>query len=263
MGFARDVADRVIFGRNPPLRDRAFGIHVHHQRAKTVAALPVKPAGQRGQGPGFPVGVDEQFIGIQRQAPVPVAVAQHQPGQPVHPETRSLVAGPGLPERDVGLIAQQNGRAIGAGVVHDKEVPHPQRTVVRQEMRQAMSLVAQAEKAQDVIGADPGRAVDHRGKLTAFADGSHQKKLAAGAQLQRKERSGQAGERRGKLTHGAGMWQAPGEAGTFTPGSQAYCAAFCIAVRSFRKSANSSPNSGRDRPKATVACRKPIFDPQS
>jgi hypothetical protein len=90
-----------------------------------------------------------------------------------------------VPERNIGLVAQQRSRTVVAGIVHRKEVPDPQRAVMVQEMRQAVCFVAEAEEAENVTGRDLSGAIDHRGKLAAFADSAQQEKLAAAAEFQR------------------------------------------------------------------------------
>jgi hypothetical protein len=188
-----------------------------------------------------------------------MAVPQHQPGEPIHPEPRGLVAGGGVPKRDIGRAVQKVRRSVRTGIVHRQKVPHPKRPMMRQEMREALGLVADAEKGEDIARSDLARAVADGGKLAPTPQSAPEEPLPKMPEPRGEHHAGQA-VRLGPFTDGAGMGQAAGKKGRR---AQAYCAAFCIAVRSRRKSANSAPNSGRDKPNATVACRKPIFEPQS
>ena len=86
-------------------------------------------------------------------------------------------------------------------------MPDAQRAVMRQKMRQALRLVAEAEEAEQVIGGDPGGAVDQWSKLAVATEGPQQKKLAPTAQFQRQKRAGQASRGRVKFADGTGMGQ--------------------------------------------------------
>jgi hypothetical protein len=63
---------------------RTFGVEVEHHGPEHRTILRVEPMRQRAQIAAVPVGIDEEFISIDRKAPMAVAVAHLQPGQPVH-----------------------------------------------------------------------------------------------------------------------------------------------------------------------------------
>ena len=249
------MLQRVVTGAVAPLRDRLFRVKVQRQRAQRMLALTFQPVGQGGQGPGLPIRVDQDLVGIQRQAPVPVAVPQHQPGQPVHPETRGLVAGAGLPQRHVRLPDQPGGAAVRAAVVDNQELPDAQLAVMLQHEGKPLAFVAHTQKAQDVAPADFGGSIDDRVQLAAAADRPRQKHPAPGAQPIGTPKTG--------CRHGLSPGQQADRNGVGRHDQGGYCAAFCMAISSCRNAANSVPRSGRARPKATVACRKPALVPQS
>jgi hypothetical protein len=115
-----------VAGPMPAARHRPFGIHVQRQHAK--AERPWGPASRSGRaGGGFANGGRSAVrrhpaSGTNGHEPCRIM----KPGQPVHPEARGLVAGPCQPQRHIRLIGQQRRRAVGAGVVHDQEMPHAQ-----------------------------------------------------------------------------------------------------------------------------------------
>jgi hypothetical protein len=79
-----------------------------------------------------------------------------------------------VPERDIRLVGQQPGRAIAAGIVDDQEVADAKLAVMVQHERQALGFVANAKKAQDVVGPDRGGPIRNRRKLAAAAQRPHQ-----------------------------------------------------------------------------------------
>ena len=89
-----------------------------------------------------------------------MGVAPLQPVQPVDPEAGALVARPRGPERDILLPGKVFARPVGAAVVNDQEVIHPEIAVVFQEERQPDPLVPERREAQDRIRADPFHAAD-------------------------------------------------------------------------------------------------------
>ena len=161
---------RVLSGLIRHRINRAFGIHVEQHRAEGPGVAAVEPVGQRPDGPRVAERVDEEFVGIDSQAPVTVAISAQQPVHPVHAEAGSLVAFARVPDRHIGLRSEQFRRAIRAVIVDKNEMGHAHFPVVFQEIGQPDAFVAQRAEHQNVLAADQIGAVGDRFQFAAFAE---------------------------------------------------------------------------------------------
>ena len=100
---ARDL-ERVLTRVIGAARPAAPWIHVQKHGRERLHRRCVKPVRQRHQRARVAMRIDQEFVGIDGQAPMPAAVfAQQKPVQPIHAEARFLVAAMGVPQRHVRL----------------------------------------------------------------------------------------------------------------------------------------------------------------
>ena len=157
--------ERIAPLRNGLRRERPLGIHVKHQRSKGSAPLPLQPVAERREGARLVIGIDKAFVGIERQAPMPVPVPHHQPDKPVHPEARPLVAVRGGPERHIALRGKMLTSAVIACVLDDQEMIHAETAMMGEEMPDPRHFVAHGGKAQDIAPANSAGPVGHAVQL--------------------------------------------------------------------------------------------------
>ena len=72
---------------NPPL-----GVHIQKHGAKGFDLTGIKPVGQGPDRAGIAKRIDKEFIGIDHEGPVIMAVFLLQPVQPIDPKAGPLVA---------------------------------------------------------------------------------------------------------------------------------------------------------------------------
>ena len=166
------IEPRQAFGQGRPrsgigLAQWTARIQIQHHRPHGRATGGVQMGGQARQRMAVPFGIDQQFVGIDRDAPMAVAMAKQQRAQPVHPETRASVAARRLPQRNIGLATQEILGPVSAGVIDDQEASDTQPAIMIQEFRQAQHLVPQGCEAKDAVGPDRRRAVRQRGQIPA------------------------------------------------------------------------------------------------
>ena len=145
--------------------DRTFWIHVEQHCRKGSDLGRIQPIGQRADGPRLAKGIDEEFIRIDGQAPMAMAIAAQQMADPIHAKAAFLVARLGPPQGDVGLIPEIFKRPIGGAVVHHEKVIDSQVAVIAQEIRQTYPFVAQGHECKDRVCGQPGRAVGDAGQI--------------------------------------------------------------------------------------------------
>ena len=162
--------DRVLtfaVGMRP---DRPLGIHVQHHRRKGPDTIAIQPVGQRPDGPRVAIRIDEELINIDGQRPVPMTIAHQKPVHPVGAKTCRLITICGVPQRYVGLAGQIFAAAVVRPVVHDQEMPDPDRAVIGQKIGQANPFVADGGQEEDGRRANTAGAVCNRRKIAPLAE---------------------------------------------------------------------------------------------
>ncbi len=176
--------------------------------------------------------IDQKLISIECQAPMATPVMRQKPADPIHSKPRRLVRSIGGPDRTICLRGKKLSRPVRTVVDHEKKMRDAQSAMVSEEMRQPFGLVPYTGEAKHAALTAPRDPVSNGREPAAGPPGTPEIITAPPPKV--------VGTRKRR-----------------------YSAAFRTACISVRNWPNSSRRSSRARPNATVACKKPAFEPQS
>ena len=150
--------------------NRSLGIHIQQHCTERPDRRCIQPIRQRPDRPCVAERINQKFIDIDHQRPMPVPITRLQPVQPIHPEPRPFIALPGFPQRHVRLIHQVFRRPVIRAIVHHQEMINPKLAVVFQEIFQPHLFVAQRGKHQNIVGLDLLSAIRHGLQITTLTE---------------------------------------------------------------------------------------------